>query len=798
MPTATTAENRAPTARPIRPRTTTPPMRRACGSLLALLGLLAPLALTGATGCSLSLRRAVVVDELLEPLGAETTRIPSPADLAAARLARTVLVSTGESVAVDQDFAALAQAKRASDSKQLLPLATDLRNTAQDDPIAYRDASRALRKTRGIDPRLAGRLDQTIAEDPLQLALRRRRDDWHRLFARTFNSVAQPLGQSVITGFILAPFTLTNSFIHYFAEFSNAEPLSQTGRQALVLRQEFLAAHPENALVPKVEALVERDESRYARTLALRRVRAAERSLEQDEPGLALHQSRTAQQLLASHPDAHDRLRRRAARLEAQAREALDRRDVRLARALEATATREATLASERSLATALFADPVEPGLLDPGLARYRETAGRAGRGRVGFIRALALHEGGREEPARRTLAALSGAAQPGDPMTRHARQLLEDDWQNPYDAFRRLRRSGRREALAFRLAGEWVSRPRYPNLPVPLAYLIDTPTIAMTIVMAPVRALISPFTGFPDFQRATALAGYRYLLRQPEGAHQREVVDWLYHYERGEDRFGRALRLADLMPDFPEQERRELVEKSASEQLEQLERLERRDQRASVLRGVATEFPDSEGGRDAGQQAREELEKASPQHIRITRGFLLENPTVAGDTGLGLNPLLLNGDVSDGELHEDGVVLRGGRVLEILLTAEGRDEDTPPVSRVQRISKRRLTRLTAELDEAVLRNSLIDAGARFDADANRETYLEQARLGLTDEADLRPTAESSFVYQSLRERYGAVRGRDSVLPFDLVFRGSLGDFSLGAFPRWRPPEETPDAFLYR
>ena len=102
------------------------------------------------------------------------------------------------------------------------------------------------------------------------------------------------------------------------------------------------------------------------------------------------------------------------------------------------------------------------------------------------------------------------------------------------------------------------------------------------------------------------------------------------------------------------------------------------------------TEFPDSEGGCDAGKLAREEFEQASPQHIRISRGFLLENPTVAGDTGLGLNPPLLNGDVSDGELHEDGLVLRGGRVLEILLTAEGRDEDTPPESRIRRISKQR------------------------------------------------------------------------------------------------------------
>ena len=50
-------------------------------------------------------------------------------------------------------------------------------------------------------------------------------------------------------------------------------------------------------------------------------------------------------------------------------------------------------------------------------------------------------------------------------------------------------------------------------------------------------------------------------------------------------------------------------------------------------------------------------------------------------------------------------------------------------------------------------RNSLIDEGARFAADANREACLEHARLGLAEDADLRPTSESDFVSQSLRER---------------------------------------------
>ena len=196
--------------------------------------------------------------------------------------------------------------------------------------------------------------------------------------------------------------------------------------------------------------------------------------------------------------------------------------------------------------------------------------------------------------------------------------------------------------------------------------------------------------------------------------------------------------------------------------------------------------------------QARAEREDASPQHIRITRGFLLENPSVAGRSGIGLNPRLLNGDPSDGELHPDGILLRGGRILEILLIADGASEKDLPEARRRRISKKRLGQIAASLDDVVRRNGLIDVGARQPADAGRDVYLERANLGLTEEVDARPAAESSFVYQSLRERYGLVRGRETILPFDLVFRGSLGDFTLGAFPRWRPPRETADAFLYR
>jgi hypothetical protein len=783
----------------------------------------------------------VVIDDLLEPLALPTRWIPSDADLAAASLARASLFSgtgiasnsdgvpregTGQprqstdaskpaDRAVEDALAALTRTNPNEDNLRLVPLAIDLRNATLDDPILDREQSRKLRDRRGLfggsglDPRLRSRLDRLIDNDPIRLAKKRQFDGWHRLWARTFNAVSQPLGSSVITGFVLAPYQLTNSIIHYLADFSNNEALSLTDRQALVLRQEFLLRHPETKLTSSLEAKIEKSQIRLEETLALRRVRAAETALDHGEPELALHHAKAARQILLPHPNENLRLRRR---IEKRRSKAIAEMAVMTRRRLESLEAEPTPNVSKKfrmaaaALARSLLKEKSNPAELDFRLVDYQKECRNdgddcddAGRdGLVEFILALRQHEQSDDEGARRRLGIVATIGLSQSKMARHATTLLDDTWQNPYGAFERLERAANREELAWRLAGEWVRRTRYPNLPTPLAYLIDTPTIAITIVLAPLRALTSPWTGSPDFRRAPALAGYRYLRRFPRGAKQREVIDWLYDYEYDEKRWGRALRLADLIPDFDAKDRAELIEKMADRRLAGVDSEDRRDKRSSILKGLAREFPDSEGGKEAGLRMREEIEDASAQHIRITKGFLLENANVAGANGLGLNPRLLNDDHTDGELHPDGVLLRGGRTLEILLIAEGGDEDDPPESRSRKISKQRLSQIASSLDEAIQLNGLIDVGARQSADASRDVYLERAALGLTEEIDPRPTAESTHVYQSLRERYGLVRGRDSILPFDLVLRGSLDDLTLGAFPRWRPPRETPDAFLYR
>ncbi len=757
--------------------------------------------------------RSIVVENLLVPVAAPMRWLPSVGDLAAARLAGVALIagsradrsraeaatsdSNTTTPAVEAALDELIRIEHSEDDDGLIPLGIDVRNATLDDPITYRAASRKLRKRRGLDPRIVGRLDRTIGDDPIRLAKRRQFDGWHRLWARTFNTVAEPLGSSAITGFVLAPYQLANSVMHYFAEFSNNEPLSMTDRQALALRREFLRAHPDTELTATLERKIERSAILLEKTLALRRVRAAERAFDGSD-ALALYHAETAIEMLTVHPQKNSRLRKRAHRIASKAAKSVERQSRRRVQSLDARPSADSFSEAEHALAVTLLGAPSAAMGIDSQIADYRSRTGDTGHGRTEFILALTQHERGFDFGALARLARLAALGPKNESMARHARALIDDDWQNPHGAFERLGRAAVREELAWRIAGEWVRRTRYPNLPTPLAYLVDAPTIMMTLVLAPLRAMISPWTGSPDFRRAPALAGYRYLIRYPDSSEQQDVVDWLFDYESDLEHWGRALRLADLIPDFDPKERAELVEKTADQRIAHIEHLDRRDRRASILKGVAREFPDSAGAHEAGLLARADSEDASPQHIRITKSFLLENPNVGGPNGIGLNPKLLNGDDSDGELHPDGVLLRGGRLLEILLIAEGADEEDPPESRHRKISKERLVRISSALEEAVQRNGLIDVGARQTADASRDVYLERAGHGLTENVDQRPTAESKYVYQSLRERYGLVRGRDSGLPFDLVFRGSLGDLSLGAFPRWRVPRETPDAFLYR
>jgi hypothetical protein len=150
------------------------------------------------------------------------------------------------------------------------------------------------------------------------------------------------------------------------------------------------------------------------------------------------------------------------------------------------------------------------------------------------------------------------------------------------------------------------------------------------------------------------------------------------------------------------------------------------------------------------------------------------------------------------GELHPDGMALLGGNNVEFYYVGTSGNDKKPPAMKRETISKERLARIVSALEEEYYENSLLDADDPIQADSRREAFFERARLGLPTADRDRPSASADFAYKGLRERYGMVRSRKSILPFDIVIKGSLTDLSLGAYPRIREPRRTPDAFLYK
>ena len=729
---------------------------------------------------------------LLIPLANPAPWLPQTTDLLGAKASAAALAS--DIPTLKKTVQRLEKTTDSHKGEDLDALAQNLLHSTLDDPEAYREASRELSAGWGTDPALDARLEQSINDDLLALAWRRRMDTWETYWARTFNAVSRPLGQAAFNGFVFAPLQISTSIAHYLASFSNDEVLPATDRQALALRKEWLARNPDDEDYQYVLSQVEGGDEKLARTMQARRLRTARRAEKSGRYRVAAMEAQRAL-FWGPNPEAGEILTR--------SKKHLKNHWKLFEKSLEADPLPpgHAYGPKSRQLAIALLQSSDGSSSLSPHLLGDLEarTEGEGlSAGEAAYIFAMAQYEGRAENASWRTLDQLARKDPEQNQMARYAAHLVNDPWQNPYRAYKEMRRSQRNEEIMWRLLGNHATQSRYPNLPRPLAILLESPGIASSLLTSPLRLIFGRWQKSPDFQQPSAILGYRYLALEPQGQHTQEVMEWLFRYEQNRENFVGALRIADFLPELSNKKRAELAEAASAQQLAAAERIRRPDRRIQVLRHTSMEYPDNASGRMAGYRVRAELEDASPQKITITRDFLKENPRVAGPSGFGINPILINGKIEDGELHPVGITLLGGLNIRFDMVGEDGDEDAPPLPMYKEISAKRMAQLAAMLDETTRRNQLIDPDDSLAADADRDQFLERALLGLADRPDKRPTAQSTYVYESMRERYGMVRGRESILPFDLVFQGTFTDLNLGAFPRWRPPKQTPDIFLYR
>jgi len=726
------------------------------------------------------------VGSAFEPLAARAPLVPDQADHAAHDLMAATL--SGDPAGSDRAIASLESLdvdRRLSGERPtgLVPFAYDVRNAALPSARAYKQASEKLLERNDLEPALRTRLEQTVSDDPLELANARMHEAHVITYGSVFNALAQPASHAMTTGY-KAAIGVARALVGLFVAWHTSEELTLQERQALVQWHRYLAENPNAPDAAELRERVRDAEAAWNRTQRDRALRAARSALKHDHPELALVAAERALRFVPEDPAAQALAR--------EARQGLEQARANQFRSYEAPTTLEPLDRDAAALARALLAPHGDVrGAAQRVLARGKESPYAD---EAQYALAIAAGERGDDDGMWRALQSLAEQDPRRSNMARHAAATSDDPEQNLYDAFSRARTHDRAEQVGWIFLGPLANGPREHDLPRPVEWLIELPTFFDALSSFPNRLVQYPWISPWPFGREPAAYARSYLAHRPQGAHAAEVREWLKGYEISRGNWVGALEVAEQGGGG---DVASLREKAAAQALESAKKERDRDFRSALLRRIAREFHDTDAGREAGTLARKEAQEATPQRIRLSRGFLKENPQVWGSAGLGLRAELLDGDLHNGELHPKGVILAGGRVVEICyLDAKG-DESAPPRIVRQEVSAERMTRLVAMLEETTRQNELADPDNNVKPDPARDVFFERARLGLLDDPDSRAGASSSYAFLSMRERYGLVRGRESILPVDLVIQGSFPDIGLGAFPRIRMPKPTPDAVLY-
>ena len=713
--------------------------------------------------------------------------LPDTLDRAAAELAKAALAGDAAKVEAARD--ALVNAERSErgedDSSGLVPFALEAADAVLAPGRAGLASGEALLERDDLDPALRERLERESAADPLVLAQQRLFEARYASFARLFNAVSAPVGRSLLNPLQL-PYTLGYSLARAAVDTADADPLDLRRRQVLVYWQDFALRHPDAPEVAELSPRIERYADQWERT-------RADAALERARD--ALDAGRVPAALLYAQRSLRHRESGSAAELRDAARQELDAEQHARDRSLGFEASQAPPFgAAERAAILAALVgerDDLVAARVQAELPTDPEGEESARAAPLRFLEASSAGDSALSEP----LEAL--AEQKGSPLARHAAAELSDPLRHPERAYHRARSAERWRTARWVVFGPLTARPDRGGLGA-TRYLLDLPPRLQSLLLMPIRALELAWRKPTPGHARAAVHARRYLALYPEGVEAGSLRGWLLRHEKHRKNWMGVLRLAEGAPDPDPEELGELRERAAEQGLAVARAEPRRDLRAALLADVGRRFRDTEAGREAGRAAREEAFEGTPHEIRFSRGFLVENPEIAGPQGFDLSPALLDEDPRNGELHPDGVALTGGREAEVSLLAASGDDDDPAEKLYVKLPAERLSRLVARVEETRFRKALLDRDEALVADPQRDAVFERARLGLADSVDMRPGAEARHTYRGVRERYGMVRARDSILPIELVVQGSLADLSLGAFPRLVLPRHSPDAELYR
>jgi tetratricopeptide (TPR) repeat protein len=191
----------------------------------------------------------------------------------------------------------------------------------------------------------------------------------------------------------------------------------------------------------------------------------------------------------------------------------------------------------------------------------------------------------------------------------------------------------------------------------------------ALTIIQTTAK-LFQLLTGNPVSRQPVITEAEKYLHDTPPEERDPEVYETLANAYEKEGQLEKAIvyyKLAGQEDRVPQ-----LQERAGDALLELAKQSEHQTQKESYLRTMLAHYPQTNAARKAASQLRD-LNLPENRGLQLSKAFLRENRDLIGPQGLSLKPALLDGDIDNVELADDGItLLPGGAVALRLLSDQG------------------------------------------------------------------------------------------------------------------------------
>jgi hypothetical protein len=306
-------------------------------------------------------------------------------------------------------------------------------------------------------------------------------------------------------------------------------------------------------------------------------------------------------------------------------------------------------------------------------MARFPESLLRD---EAAYSLASSLAARGKLEEARKLLRSISRKYAEGN-MGRRARFVLASREFDRLRAFHEARREHRVKQIRYALLGEDFARQ---NIDMGLSRLFiegikSVETLGMVNLLGAAIRTTEVVSRDPIPNDPIIEEGFKFLRQNPNAPEVKEVYYQVAKAYEREQKYIDALTYYRLSGKASMKKLSSLRGKAAGAILAHATMAPSQALKARLYRVIIEQFPETK----AASKAKERLValvKQAGSRFRLSKQFLLEHPEIAGPEGLNIDPGLLDGDLSNREIHKKGVaLLRNNRLRVFFETADGTEE---------------------------------------------------------------------------------------------------------------------------